>query len=380
MSDERIEHTAPQYMEDDEITLKELILKLKEFWKEIWRYWYLVILFSIPFVAFFGYQAYISPVVFPASITFITNEAGGGGLQIGGLLSSFGLGGRKGGSNIFLIDRLAKSDLVLKKTLLQKVEIKGEEDFLANHILKEYEIFEELKEKFKPKEETPEWKLNLFSKEIFLFQDADYFSFEEMENWMLNQVKANLIGDNEGKIDPIVTLGMDEDLGTQTIASNATDPDLSLTTSNTLYTILIESFEDVKIASDERNFNIIQQKADSIEQALNTAEYNLAKFEDTHRSIEWLEGKVRQMRMQRDVTAGQLMLAEIAKQKELIDYSLKANRPIFQVLDASVKPIRKTKEKSLVKSVLIGGFLGGFLAVIYIIGRKVIRDAMREES
>ena len=40
------------YMEEDEITLKELILKVKEFFQEVLKNWWLVILITIPFVRF----------------------------------------------------------------------------------------------------------------------------------------------------------------------------------------------------------------------------------------------------------------------------------------------------------------------------------------
>ena len=49
MSD--IQTISIQPIENDEITLKELILKAKEYITEIIRYWYIVLLFIVPMSA-----------------------------------------------------------------------------------------------------------------------------------------------------------------------------------------------------------------------------------------------------------------------------------------------------------------------------------------
>lgn len=65
---------------------------------------------------------------------------------------------------------------------------------------------------------------------------------------------------------------------------------------------------------------------------------------------------------------------EILKNKERVEFMLSSETPEFQVIDRTFIPIVAASSK--LKALLIGGFLGGFLGVGYIIGRKVIRDAM----
>ena len=71
------------YLEEDEITLKELILKVKEFFQEVLKNWLLVVLITLPFVLYFFYQAYKMPITYTSELTFMMNDDEGGGL--GGL-------------------------------------------------------------------------------------------------------------------------------------------------------------------------------------------------------------------------------------------------------------------------------------------------------
>ena len=95
------------YLEDDEITLKELILKIQEFYREVLKRWLLVILITLPVMGYMFYKAYKTPNTYPATLTFMVNEdkAGGG---LGGLAASFGLGGGGGEYNLEKILSLQK--------------------------------------------------------------------------------------------------------------------------------------------------------------------------------------------------------------------------------------------------------------------------------
>jgi len=75
-----MEEKERRYIEEDEITLKELILKIKEFFWEVVRNWKWVVLIVIPFVTFFMYKAVSTPVTYEAELTFMVNEDDGGGM------------------------------------------------------------------------------------------------------------------------------------------------------------------------------------------------------------------------------------------------------------------------------------------------------------
>ena len=69
----------PPSFENDEITLKELIEKLLEFWNELWHKKWWIVLIALPVAAFFGYNARKAEILYPASLTYLLNDGGGGG-------------------------------------------------------------------------------------------------------------------------------------------------------------------------------------------------------------------------------------------------------------------------------------------------------------
>lgn len=94
--------------QDDEITLKELIEKLMEFWQELWAKKWWIIALTIPVMTYFGYKAKKAEVTYTAQLTYLLNDGSGSGGALGGILGSFGLG--KGGKvNLDRIVELSRS-------------------------------------------------------------------------------------------------------------------------------------------------------------------------------------------------------------------------------------------------------------------------------
>ena len=59
----------------------------------------------------------------------------------------------------------------------------------------------------------------------------------------------------------------------------------------------------------------------------------------------------------------------------MTDVNLKDMQPLFMVIDAPYSPL-SASPSSLLKSLIFGFLLGGFLAAVFIIIRKVYRDTM----
>ena len=57
-----------QGYEDDEITLKELILKIKEYIHEVWVNKMITIIFILLLFSFFMYKALVTPTTYSANL------------------------------------------------------------------------------------------------------------------------------------------------------------------------------------------------------------------------------------------------------------------------------------------------------------------------
>jgi uncharacterized protein involved in exopolysaccharide biosynthesis len=67
--------------------------------------------------------------------------------------------------------------------------------------------------------------------------------------------------------------------------------------------------------------------------------------------------------------------AKVIEQKEIAEFSLNDQTPVVQIIDYPISPIEPSKSsliKNIILSLLIGGFLGGFI----VIARKILRDTL----
>jgi len=73
------------------------------------------------------------------------------------------------------------------------------------------------------------------------------------------------------------------------------------------------------------------------------------------------------------------MYAEVLKNTEVADFSLKNKLPFIQLIDAPLSPIQPT-QISLLRKLLIGIFIGGIAGAAIVIARRIWLDIMTERA
>src|SRR5690606_9087954 len=166
--------------EQDDLTLKDLILACRRFWLQAVRAWWL---YGIAFAligGFFIWRALNTPETYQAKLTFMLNEDEGnpfGGIT--GVLGSFGLG-RRGGAGRFNLDKLvelARSRKIVEQVILTKCQ----NDFLGNTLIDEYDL-------------ATEWAANDPEMEGFRFTHDSVPGFNKQERMALLSLYALIIG------------------------------------------------------------------------------------------------------------------------------------------------------------------------------------------
>lgn len=356
---------------DDEITLKELILKIKEFAQEVLRYWFWIILVAGVLGLYMGYKAFSTDAQYKAQLTFMVNDDEGGGSMagLGGLLGSFGFGGGGGGkNNLDKILELSKTRKISQKALFQQVEIGDKKDFLANHIINYKDTIGEWGVKPFYNFWSPESKLKNFR-----FTGDSIQAFSKLENSALKGVHGLLVG---GDTAPgFITSGYSEESGIMYLSANTKNTDLSIVLCNTLYKQLSEYYVTKTIEKQKFTYDIVKSKYDSIQVALKSAQYTLAKFEDRNQNMYGRVDNLEELRLNQEVQKLGIMYGEAAKNIEIADFSLKNKTPFVQEIDFPIAPLSGYKP-SLFRSLIIGGFLGAFLSIGFIVVRKIYRDTM----
>lgn len=356
---------------DDEITLKELILKIKEFYQEAMKHWFLILVSGTIIGLFMGYKAYKSKLEYNAQLTFMVNDDEGGGMMgsLGGLLGTFGLGGGGGGSyNLDKILELSKTRKIGEKVLFNKVNIDGNNDYLANHIINYKDTIGEWGAKPFYNFWSPESKVKNFR-----FKADSIPAFSKIENSVLKSVHGIVVGGE--KTPGILSSSYAEETGILRIKVNSGNEEISYHLCKLYYNELSKYYIDKTIEKQKFTFEIINAKNDSVQLALKNAQYALANFKDTNQNLFTKKDNLSEIRLAQEVQKLGIMYGETAKNLEIADFSLKNKTPFMQEIDAPLLPLKGTKSSTF-RSLIMGGFLGAFLCIGFVFMRKIYRDTM----
>ncbi len=359
------EQLQSKYSKDDEVSLKELLIKIQEFYKEVFNNWKLVILIPIPFILIFLYRAYITPKIYPAELTFMVNENEGNSMGgVNAILGQFGLGGRGGGkSNLDKMLELATSRKIIQNVIFEKSIVEDNMDYLANDIINVYDLHEK-------------WEKDTTGLANFFFPDkiiAD--SFNKSENKVLKTIYALIVGTK--KTEGILNTSFSQETGIMKIKVDSKSEALSIKLSKSVYENLSKFYVEKSVEKQSETYKVVKEKVDSIKFLLAAKEYSLASFKDSNRGLWTTKTRLSELRLQRDVQVLSAMYGESIKNLEIADFTLKNKTPFIQIIDAPIAPIDPVVESKL-KAIFLGGFLGGFLIVSFIIMRKIYRDTMAE--
>ena len=349
---------------DNEITLKDIIQRLFSFTKEIWRlkWWVLAaigIAASISLV-----QTLLKPKIIPATMTFMVNDdSGGGGGGVASLLGQFGFGGATTGEfNLDKILELSRSMRIINAALFKKVTVRGKEDFIANHIIITYEY------------QTKNWKKDTTGLRDFLFKHDTLANFSRLENKALKNIYDHVRGTKT--IQSLLNIGYVEETGILNMTVMGNSEQLSIGLLNSIYKELSEYYISRTVERQQRTFETMKDKTDSLNALLNRLDYEIARFSDTNFGLLDQTSSTPKDRLLRERGLIQYAYAEAVKNKELAEFTLRNITPVFQVIDSPMPPLGPIKY-SKSKALILGGFLGGFLAIFFIVFRKIYREAMQ---
>ena len=366
-------NAKPEAFDDDEITLKEIILKIKDYFLEIVNHWKLVVLISLLFLSYMAYKSLKSEYSYQAKLTFMINQTEGSSMGgLGGILGQFGIG-EKGEANKSKIMILNKSRRIVEKAIFEKVSINDQEDFLANHIIINLDT--------SGRWTSVPFYMKPFAKENplkgFRFKHGDHVKFDEIENAALKSVYNIVAGNLDLGSSGIMTNGFDKESGIMHISTSTNNPELSIAITNNIFDNLSKFYIEKTIEKQKATYDVLKTKTDSIFALLQGKEAGAASIEDRNVAAWGSTTKLPERRYTRDIQKLSIIYGETLKNLEIADFAVKNQTPFVQPIDRPILPIMGEKP-SLVKSVLVGLFLGFFLSSLFIIGRKIVREALSE--
>lgn len=345
----------------DEFTMKDVILKLAEWWRFLLSKWK-TILFAVIIGAAIGVTySFIKGSKYVATLSFALDDdkSGGGVLGAAGLASQFGIdlgssgGGAFDGDNLL---ELMQSRSIVEKTLLTPVTIDNKQQTLAQY----YISF------------TDFYKGNPKLKNVNFLPNTDRAKFTLEQNSVLGSLYKKIIKEN------LTVDKIDKKLSIITVKVISENELFSQSFTEILVKNVSDFYIDTKTKKSSRNVAILQRQTDSVRRELNAAITGVAASTDVNPnpnpSLQII--KVPSMRRQVDVQANTAILTELVKNLEISKMSLRKETPLIQVIDRPILPLDKQKIGTVMVSV-IGGFVFGFFAVLFLVIRKVIRDTLK---
>ena len=338
---------------NDEISLKELIQKVKEWYAYLLSQWKIIVLAGFIGAAIGLTYSFIKKPIYTATLSFaLEDDKSGGGLGGAlGLASSFGfdLGGSGGGafSGANLIE-FFKSRSMVEQTLMQPVLAGTDTISLA-------EMYIHTKEWRDKWNEEPKLKAIQFpplTKRKCFTRVHDSIMGEIYEDLS----KTSLIVAQKDKKISIITIDMSSE--NELFAKYFTEA-------------LAKNVSDFYIATKSQkarlNMAILEKQTDSIRRELNGAITGVAAANDNTFGLNPALNVRRapSARRQVDVQANTAILTELVKQTELAKVTLRKETPLIQVIDRPILPLKNDRVGKL-KGLILGGFLGGFLTVLFL--------------
>lgn len=351
-----------QNIDQDEISLKELIIKIKEWLAYLQTKWKIIFIVSCTAgIIGFVYASFQKPT-YKAVMTFVLEEDKGGGMSGAmGLASTFGIDLGSGGGGLFTssnIIELMKSHYVIEKTLVSPININGKQISLVDY----YAQINKLTEKWDNKERTQglHFPYNIERSKFNLVQDSVLKAIGE------DIVKNSLIISQKDKKVSIISLEV-----------KTTNEQFSKLFCEALARETSDFYIETRSKKARINVDILQKQADSIRSELNGAIVGVASANDNVYNLNpaFNVKKTPSTRRQVDVQANTAILTQIVAQLELAKVNLRKETPLIQVVDTPIYPLEKEKVGRL-KSLILGGILGGFLTILYLIGANMFRKIL----
>jgi uncharacterized protein involved in exopolysaccharide biosynthesis len=347
--------------ENDEISLKELIDKAQEWFSYLVSQWKIIVLAGIIGAAIGLTYSFIKKPIYTATLSFaLEDEKSGMGLGGAlGLASSFGIDLGGGGGSIFTgsnLTELFKSRSMVEKTLLTPITQDGKIISLAEMYIHNEEWRESWNDTkdFKNIQFLPRTNRNNYSRVQDSILGVIYTALSE---------KSLTVDQKDPKV-AIITIDV-----------TSIDELFAKYFTEALVKEVSDFYIETKSKKSRENMGILERQTDSIRRELNNAITGVAISNDNTFNLNPALNVRRapSARRQVDVQANTAILTELVKQSELAKVTLRKETPLIQVIDKPILPLEK-KEFGIVKGLVVGGFIGGFLIVVFLFSRKFINE------
>ena len=350
-----------QEQQNNEVSLKELIVKLKDWFHYLLSKWKIILIAGISGGILGLTYAYFKKPVYTAETTFVLEEgdAGGGLGAYAGLASMAGIDIGGGGGGIFQGDnilQLYKSRRMIQETLLSADTPNNQSQLLIDR----YIAFNKLREAWGKKP-----KLSNIS-----FQNNPS-SFTRLQDSIVTEIVTDI---NKNYL---VVAKPDKKLSIISVKVNAKDEAFAKAFAGRIVKTVNNFYVNTKTKKSAENLAILQFQSDSIKRVLNYSISGVAAAVDANPNSNpaFQTLRVPSQKKQLDVQVNAKAYEEILKNLEIAKITFRKEKPLIQVIDEPVLPLQVDK-LGKAKGLTLGGIIFGFFAILYLLIKRVFNGIM----
>jgi hypothetical protein len=348
---------------DDELSFKELILKMKE-----WFYYFKSNSFKLLLVGIIGAAvglgfSILQKPIYTANVSFALEDeksGGGGGLSGAlGLATSLGLdlgtsaGGAFTGGNLI---ELMKSRTLVEKSLLNNVLVNGKSISLADFYLEFSKLGDDVRD-------------NESLSKISYKAEEPRSNYTVQKDSLLGIIYLKIAGENG-----FLSVGQkDKKISIINVEVKTENEIFSKSLAESLVKEVSEFYIITKSKKARNNVGILQKQADSIRNELNSAIAGVAITSDNTFNLNPAMNIMRTPTSKRqvDIQANTAILTQLVTNLEMAKVTLLKETPLVQIIDKPILPLKKEAVGKF-KGIVIGAILSAFLMFVYLTFKKII--------
>ena len=331
--------------DDSEITLKEIILKILEWFQIVWSKRTKVILFSLFVGILFALNTkFNKKPIYEASYKLFFQEARGGLTGALRLASSFGvsMGGSSVSSSSSVKEFITSRNNISHALTTQLLNGRLIDRYYEDQMIKD--------EKFKH-----HYEMNFESNKRFSDSIITAITVDLNENFLGSAF------DDESGVLMFKVISYNETFAFDLAAELVQNTE--------------SQFKKWKREKGLDAVNAFQIKVDSLEASIDQSLYVLGQYEDQNNSLVSSVDKMKRLRLSIDLESLKVAYGEYIKGLEMSKAELLNLEPPFKYFDSPTYPLKKRKSSSA-KSGILGSIVSGVLFVFFLIGRFELRKTM----
>lgn len=348
---------------DDTISLKNIFIKLFDWFKYIKTKWLIIVTFSFLGSVVGLLYAMKQPKTYIAKLIFILEEGKSSGSNLGGLASLAGqygvdFGNTSGGSvltgdNILLY---FKSPSLAKEVLLSTYK---NNSTIADEYIRVYGL---------DKQWSKNENFNSFGK---LYKNPDNTRLGDS----LISIIINEINDSQftvGKVDKKASF--------IEVVANMKDETLAKVYCERIVNRVVERYISIKTQRQKSTVDKLQKRVDSITNLLNQRTYLSASIQNSSNTMDlnplYKTGNTVKMETtMRDKTMLGSIFASVTQNLEIAKFTLNQETPVIQIIDSPTFPL-KVQKVSKSKSAIFSGFFFFFITIFCIFLNRLYKGIM----